>query len=263
MLNLSFPGPGKNASYHNHSLFSDGTATPEAMVRAAKAAGLKEFGLSDHMVCPPEGVEEVSWSMKWEHLKQYVEILQKLKKVLEDESFTLKIGLEVDFFFENASDVVKKLRSLPLDYLIGGVHIAGTFPVDHSIGPWLELTLEERDAVCETYWKKVQGAAESGLFDFIAHLDLPKKFGVIDQERYFSHAFKLLELAQKSHTAIELNTAGWFKECNEQYPNIVILKEACRREIPVFISADAHDPNHVNRNFDLAEKVLKEAGYPL
>ena len=263
MFSLPFPGPGKTASYHNHSLFSDGIATPEAMARAAKAAGLKEFGLSDHMVCPPEGVEEVSWSMKWEYLERYVEILQKLKKELDDDSFTLRIGLEVDFFFENAGEVVKKLRAFPMDYLIGGVHIAGTFPVDHSIEPWLALTPEEKDEVCETYWKKVQGAAESGYFDFIAHMDLPKKFGVVEQERYIPHAIKLLDLARTSHTAIELNTAGWFKECKEQYPCLTILKEACKRNIPVVISADAHDPDHVKRTFDQAEKVLKEAGYPL
>jgi len=43
------------ASYHNHSTWSDGTASPGDMVRAARAAGCAEFGLSDHYTPLPGG----------------------------------------------------------------------------------------------------------------------------------------------------------------------------------------------------------------
>ena len=39
---------------------------------------------------------------------------------------------------------MKNLMQYPLDYLIGSVHYSDIFPVDHSIGPWLSLTEEQK-----------------------------------------------------------------------------------------------------------------------
>ena len=51
---LTFPGAGKTYSLHNHSEFSDGSGTLREICLAAKSAGIKVFGLSDHWVEPPE-----------------------------------------------------------------------------------------------------------------------------------------------------------------------------------------------------------------
>jgi histidinol-phosphatase (PHP family) len=200
--------------------------------------------------------------MRLDRLDEYIAALQTMKKELDDDSFTLRIGLEVDFFFENADSVLKNLMQYPLDYLIGSVHYSDIFPVDHSIGPWLPLTEEQKAEICEEYWRKLEGAAQRKEFTFIGHLDLPKKFGLINNEDYFSHAIRILDLVEKSGIGIELNTAGWFKECQEQYPSLAILKEANRRKIPVVVNADAHDPAHLMRNFEMAAEVLRKAGYP-
>lgn len=263
MLGFTFPGPGFDVSYHNHSNMSDGAAPIEVMCRAAKAAGLREFGMSDHWVIPPEGstIDASSWRMIPERLDEYVEKLLVLKKELDSENFTLRLGLEVDFFFENHENVVKNLEAYPLDYIIGSVHYADTFPVDHSINDWVGLTADQISAICENYWQKLEGAAASGHYDFIGHLDLPKKFGMVDNAQYFAHGVRVLDAVQKTSGAIELNTAGWFKECNEQYPSSALLKEACARKIPVIVNADAHHQDHVRRNFAEAAEVLKASGF--
>ena len=264
MLEFTFPGPGCDVSFHNHSDMSDGAAPIELMCRTAKAAGLREFGMSDHWVIPPEGsgIDASSWRMIPERIDEYFEKLVALKKELDSETFTLRLGLEVDFFFENYKEVVKHLESYPLDYMIGSVHYAGTFPVDHSIDTWLPLSEEEKAAVCEEYWRKLEGAASCGLYDFIGHLDLPKKFGLIECSKYIPHGIRVLDAVRKNNGAIELNTAGWFKECKEQYPGPELLKEACARRIPVIINADAHHQDHVKRNFAESLQILSEAGFP-
>ena len=264
MLKFTFPGPGCDVSFHNHSDMSDGAAPIEVMCRAAKAAGLREFGMSDHWVIPPEnsGIDASAWRMIPERLDEYIEKLLALKKELDSEEFTLRLGLEVDFFFENYFAVFKNLSRYPLDYIIGSVHYAGTFPVDHSIKDWEFLSEERKEEICEEYWKKLAGAAACGLYNFIGHLDLPKKFGMIDNSRYTAHGIKVLDAVKKTKGAIELNTAGWFKECNEQYPDSALLKEALSREIPVIINADAHHQDHVKRNFTEAAQVLSQAGFP-
>ena len=262
MMNFTFPGPGISYSMHNHSTFSDGASTLEEMCRAAKNAGLKVFGMSDHWVMPAyEGTGTESWRMAHDRLAEYVGTLQKLKAGLDDENFTIKIGLEVDFFFENMDEIFAFLRQFPLDYLIGSVHCCGTFPVDHTAEDWLALTPGQRDEMCEMYWKKMEGAAARKEFAFLGHLDLPKKFALLDNSRYFKHAEKVLDIVQKNGGAIELNTSGWFKPCADPYPALEILKLAHARNIPVVINADAHHADHVNRNFREAEKLLNEAGY--
>lgn len=261
MLEFTFPAPVGDVSYHNHSNMSDGASSLELMCRTAKAAGLREFGISDHWVIPPEGspIDASSWRMIPERLDEYVEKVLELKKELDSEEFTLRLGMEVDFFFENCKEVVKKLSAYPFEYLIGSVHYGGNFPIDHSITDWLPLNEAEKEVICEEYWRKLEGAAESGLYTFIGHLDLPKKFGKIDNSRYLAHGIRVLEAVQKRGGAIELNTAGWFKECNEQYPSPALLKEAYARKIPVIINADAHHHEHVKRNFAEAARVLSQA----
>ena len=263
MIQFSYPGPALNACYHNHSNWSDGGVSPEEMCRTAKKIGLKEFGLSDHWVVSPyEEMKIVEWSLRLDRLDEYVETLLKMKKELEDETFSVKIGLEVDYFPENADSVLAKLAEYPMDYLIGSVHYSGLFPVDHSIDPWLSLSAEERAGICEGYWKKLEGAATRKEFAFIGHPDLPKKFGVINNDDYFTHGVRLLDIVQKTGIGIELNTAGWYKECNEQYPSLALLKEANARKIPVIVNADAHDPAHLQRSFEQASEILCQAGYP-
>ena len=264
MMKFDFPGPGRGYSLHNHSNWSDGSSSLEKMCRAAKAAGLKVFGMSDHWVVPPmEGTDSKEWSMDLNKLDLYVETLQKLKKELDDENFTLKIALEVDFFFENIDEVLKNLKNYPLDYLIGSVHYSGIFGIDHDIADWDPLTQADKDEVCEIYWKKLAGAAKVKEFAFIGHLDLPKKFGLIDNSKYLPHALKILDILAENGGAFELNTAGFYKQCGEQYPSFEILKAAADLKIPVCVNADAHDPDHVIRGFEKAYSVLEKAGYRL
>ena len=261
-MKLCFSGNYENYSLHNHSNWSDGAGDLDVMCRTAKEAGIKVFGMSDHWVEPPgEGFDSESWSMDLSKLDLYVENMQKLKDELEDDNFTLLTGLEVDFFFENIDQVLSRLQQYPLDYLIGSVHYSGKFPIDYSIDDWIGLSEEEKDGICREYWRKLSGAARRREFLFIGHLDLPKKFGLVDNEKYFGQALEVLDIIRDNGGAIELNTAGFFKECKEPYPSPAILQESYARRIPVIVSADAHHPDHVKRNFHEAGSMLHLAGY--
>ena len=115
--------------------------------------------------------------------------------------------------------------------------------------------------MCKDYWQKVKGAASCEAFDFLGHLDLPKKFNLIDNNSYLDEAVQVLETAALHGIAIELNTSGWFKQCAEQYPSAAILQTAVAKKIPVVISSDAHCAEHITRNFNEAKAVLQTVGY--
>lgn len=260
-----YPGPLSEFSLHNHSRWSDGKASAEEMCLAAKAAGIRRFGISDHYVHHPErSMMPISYSMDLSRIAEYCADLERLKKSFNTGDFTLYAGLEVDFFFENIDAVMAELSKYPLDYLIGSVHFSGTFPIDHSEENWKPLTRDQIDDICGIYWQKMLGAAQCGHFTFLGHLDLPKKFGFLpDPDQYFPQALKVLDAAAANGVGIEINTAGWFKPCGEPYPSPRLLREAKLRKIPIVIGSDAHGTELVTRGFSEARELLRQVGYPV
>ena len=261
-LKLTYPEVLQGYSCHNHSSWSDGSGELADIARKGKAMGLKVLGISDHWVKPPfPGTDADSWSMDLSRTAEYVKTLQQLKDELNDENFQLLTGLEVDVFPENIDEVIAELQEFELDYLIGSVHYSGIFAIDYSAETWKPLSAKDIDDYCNIYYDKLEVAASRKEFAFIGHLDLPKKFGLIDNEKYFERAVRVLDILKSSGGAIEVNTAGLYKECAEQYPAMEILRQANLRQIPVIVNADAHCPDHLMRGFDEAYKILQQAGY--
>jgi len=105
------------------------------------------------------------------------------------------------------------------------------------------------------------GSAESGLFDAIGHLDLPKKFGHLPPEEAWELVEGVLGAIQAANLALDVNTAGWRKPVGELYPAPRILRRARELGIPVVLGSDAHAPEEVGARFAEAAALLAEAGY--
>lgn len=103
------------ADLHNHTTDSDGRHSAEKMLEAARDAGLKLYGISDH-----------SYSL---HLpKGETERLRKQRKKLEQlqddfPELTILQGSEVNIKKDGSLDTPKKILK-ELDYVIGSVHNA-------------------------------------------------------------------------------------------------------------------------------------------
>ena len=61
--------------------------------------------------------------------------------------------------------------------------------------------------------------------------------------------------------AIEVSTAGLYKEVGELYPDPHLLAACRRRGVPATLASDAHSPELVGRDFDRARELLRSAGY--
>jgi histidinol-phosphatase (PHP family) len=258
------------ATYHNHTRWSDGKATPQDVLAAARSMGIAELGLSDHWVLHPRK-EEKSWAMATGKLSDYVRDILKLKDDATRQAGTcVLLGLEVDWFPGHGLPIRLELDKHPFDYLIGSCHEVeladiGAVMIDMSAATWEKLSEDHRNDMHRQYWRNQKSMAESGLFDIVAHIDLPKKFGfcaTCDLSREIAEALDAIAEANRDRPmVVEINTAGWHKPCNCAYPTLDILKALRRRNIPVTISADAHLPEHLLRDFDRAAQRLSEAGY--
>jgi histidinol-phosphatase (PHP family) len=239
------------ASYHNHTRWSDGRSSVADMARGAQRLGVAELAISDHFVLHPSGVAP-QWAMQPEELGTYI---------LDLQSHDVLVGLEVDFFEDAQDRLATVLQAHPFDVVIGSVHEVDGFVIDGSPEPWRRLDPAQRDRVHQRYWQTVASLARSGLFDIVAHVDLCKKFAFYATCDITREIDVALDAVAEADLVIELNTAGWHKPCQDGYPTLQILRDCHRRGIPVTLSADAHQPDHLIRDFDLGAERLASAGY--
>jgi histidinol-phosphatase (PHP family) len=174
---------------------------------------------------------------------------------------TVRRGVEADFFPGQEAAIRAALAGHDFDYIIGSVHYVGEFAVDESRPAWDRLSPDEREAMHRGYWERLVGLAQTGLYDIVGHLDLPKKFGYRSESDLSAEISAALDAIAAADMAVEVNTAGWHTMAREAYPAPDLLRECHRRGIPTQINADAHMPATLTRDFDRAAALLREAGY--
>jgi histidinol-phosphatase (PHP family) len=239
--------------YHIHSSFSDGRAAPEDYIATAVTAGLKEIGFSEHLTLFRGSLD---WSMDASDIEPYLRYINKLVRNVT--GIKVRKGLEVDFFPGKEKDIWSLLKKTKLDYAIGSVHYLGDFSVD--TGPEF-YDGKNIDNLFETYFEQVTAAAESGLFDIIAHCDLVRIYGFkpsTDPENLYR---KLARNFKIHDVAFELNTNGRNRPVGDFYPDRKYLRIFREENVPVCVNSDAHMPSRVAQHFDEAYELLKSAGY--
>ena len=90
---------------------------------------------------------------------------------------------------------------------------------------------------------------------------MPKKFGDRPDRPITDLTDEIVDALAKNKICIEVNTAGFRKPANEQYPSIDILKACYENDIQVTIGSDSHKPEEVGWEIDRAFKLLKDIGY--
>lgn len=242
-------------SCHNHSTWSDGTASIREMAEAARAAGVTVFGISDHLVLSPYVI--VDWSLAVEKFHDYCAEAKALKRELSGDGFEMRVGVEADYFPETVDELKALVAAGQLDYVIGAIHYAGPFPIDHQRSDWEGLSEAQCHRVWEIYLEKLHGmAAVRGIWSWIAHLDLPKKFGFPLPGDLRDEMARCLHEIADAGLAIELNLAGLDKPCAEAYPAPEWLQLAKRLSIPIVTSADGHATSQITRHYDLLPQLL-------
>jgi histidinol-phosphatase (PHP family) len=246
------------ADYHMHTpLCQHATGEPDDYARRALEIGLTEIGFSDHSPMRQDDFDD--WRMRFDQLDEYVESVRKAQK--DFPQLTTRLGLEVDFL-PGQEDWIRDLAARhPWDYFIGSVHyISDNWAVDNpnKLSEW-----KQRDAfeVWSVYFDRLTRAAETGLFEIIGHADLPKKFGHRPTRDCAPLYERFLTAAKKHNCAIELNTAGLRKDCQEIYPSREILQLAFQKGVRITFGSDAHAPEEVGMNFVEAVQLARQVGY--
>src|SRR5439155_4385584 len=127
---------------------------------------------------------------------------------------------------ETVDDLRERLQAHPFDYVIGSVHFLADFKVDSSATDWEALNPEEVNEKWRLYWLRIGEMAQSRVFDFVGHLDLPKKFGFRPTADLSVEEDRALDAIAAAGMAIEINTNGWNLAATEAYPALNLLRKA-------------------------------------
>ncbi len=236
---------------HMHTVFSDGRNTPEEMVAAALAKGLKTVGISDHSYA---GNDECD--MLPERQAEYRRELGRLKKLYAGRIEVL-CGLERDYYTEDRE---------PYDYVIGSVHLI-RMPDGYDLCvDWTadRLAADVRRrfggdwyALAEAYYALEARVAEVTECDIIGHFDLVTKFN--EGNRFFDEADPRYVRAWQA-AADRLLAAGKPFEINmgaiargyrtTPYPAEPIRRYLKERGASFLLSSDAHRKEDIAFGFE-------------
>ena len=237
--------------YHMHLRDADGliahvAAAVEPFVETAAARGVDEIGFTEHVYYFRQTRE--IWEHPYESERCVYDLDAYCDAVLEAKrrGLPVKLGLEVDYVGALQPRLAELLEPYPLDYLLGSVHMIDGLAIDQLPGMWEGRSVEE---VWAAYFSALAELASSGLVDVLAHPDLAKIYG----RRPADPAAFYPDL---NGVALEISTAGLRKPVGELYPDPELL-----RGRPITLASDAHSPDLVGEDFDLALALARSAGY--
>ncbi|NVM55738.1 MAG: histidinol-phosphatase HisJ family protein [Candidatus Helarchaeota archaeon] len=251
----------RRIDYHIHTkLCNHATGEMEEYVQAAISKSLDEMGFADHfpMVYLPKSLPLENYSMKLEELPLYIQSVKNLQEKYPD--IIIRLGIEADYYEGKEKEIEELLKKVQFDYIYGSVHVVDDWVIDDDR---YRKKYQEYDLFIlnQKYFSNLKKAIQSGLYDVIAHFDLPKKYGDRPKKSIEEFINEIIEALAKRKVCVELNTSGFRKPAKEQYPSSNILQSCYENDIQVTIGSDSHKPEEVGWELERALKVLREVGY--
>lgn len=246
--------------FHCHSICSpDGNVPIGEMAAAGKALGLVEMCITDHCDLL-NGAGERTLTYDWMPvLEQY-----RAAKVLEDEHFSLKLGLELGGAQVSPEHARTILGGAELDFVIGSIHNKS-----ETLGGgdfyYVSYSSEELcHEMLADYFASLLEVAQLGLYDSLGHVIYPLRYmnrrdgQNVTLERHWPVIREILTAVLDQGKAMEVNTycgrtvSDW-RETLELYRSL--------GGHLVTLGSDAHHPENMGKGIVESCALLKELGF--
>ncbi len=232
------------SSYHTHSTFCDGAATPEEMVEGALRKGFDALGFSSHseMLVSAEAYRAEIARLK-EKYRGRIKIL---------------CGIEADW--------PCPLDLTPYDYVIGSLHFVPTpsgdrAPVDASVDSLQagirDFFANDATAFVKAYFEAERALIREGRYTFLGHVDLVRKFNekhpFFDEQSawYREELVRTADLIADCGARVEINTGGMSRGwLSDAYPSRAFRDLLSARGVPFLLNSDAHSVEALDHAFE-------------
>ena len=247
----------RTSDFHVHSVYSDGNASIDEMVRSAADKGLTQITLTDHMPLP----FDTRYAISRARIEQYRRDIRQAQTAY-DGRLRINSGLEFEYI-PRYREWIHELWEMGWDHCIVSVH----WLIDGDIVGMVNGTRREFDSLfqkanadirtlCRLYYGVLQAAYRTGWFDIAGHLDVIKKHNAdaafFDESEawYRDLVMATLQEIKASGMKMEINTAGINHPVHAPYPSPWIVHEAAAMGIPIVLSSDSHNTAALGQYFD-------------
>lgn len=258
---LKMPITSDNHLHSHHS--SDSEAKMEDMVVSSISKGLSSICFTEH--------QDHDFPINPEHpeldfmlnVDSYLYELLTLREKYESQitvNFGIEIGLQEQVFRENALTA----KAHEFDYIIGSMHVVNGFDTYDS--KYFEGK-SDKQAIDEYFKATLSNIRKFQNFDALGHLTyivrtVPGGEAAYSYRNHADIIDAILELLIENEKGLELNTSALGKGFQFPNPDPNVLKRY--RELGgeiITIGSDAHSPENIAIKFDVAEQILKDAGF--
>jgi len=221
-------------NFHIHTTWSDGTYTPEIIVREAIKRKMEKIAFTDHY-----RTSKVA-SIPPKYLRMYVEDLRGLQHKYGDE-IDIYIGIEVDF---SPRTDIKNLPNFEDFDLVLFEYVQDSLWDGHPL--WMLLDIR----------KDINAPV------ILAHNDLSRNFGGTNVQAF-------LRVLEADNIGVELNTNFNYTKLGQFYYRLAtnIFYEMRNYKIPISVGSDLHDNldsvDDVRDALDFIQEMHLESNFKL
>jgi histidinol-phosphatase (PHP family) len=230
---------------HLHTNLSpDSDVVIDVYAAAALERGVAELAITDHVDFEP-GAPAFGYTTFADRER----VVRQAAERWGPQGVAIRFGVELTYDRSWEADIREHLARHSYDFTIGSVHdrIASPYHPGRVQGWIAGRSLAE---IVAPSFDEVEGAARSGLFDALGHLDVVKRYlhPYIGKETLAAAPElyePILRALVESGTALEINTSGLRHPVGETYPSAAIV--ARFREMggrAITIGSDAHRAEH-------------------
>ncbi|MGI6713986.1 MAG: histidinol-phosphatase [Bacilli bacterium] len=244
-------------SYHNHTYrCGHASGKDEDYIQQAIAAGIKVYGISDHVFL--KNIEQPYMRGSYAFFLDYFASIKNLK-----EKYCHQIDIYSAFEAEYLSDYLDYYKDLlvskTVDYLIIGQH---GFIQDGEFVFYANLQVSPYEKL-KRYLDDLISGMNTGLFRIVAHPDLFFSYYPRFDDIALEATRKIIQAAKDNHMILEINLGGirqgkniHFGEYRYRYPVREFWIEVAKSKVPVMIGIDAHNPENFHSSGLLALEEL-------
>lgn len=196
---------------HVHTDWSDGRASLEEMVEAARARGYRYLAVCDH-----SPAVRVAGGLTPERLAAQVERIERLNRNLD--GFRVLVGTECDILEDGSLDYPDELLAR-LDWVVASIHT--------RMGQDPETLVARYARALESPWVDAVGHPTGRLLGRREAMSFPVE--------------ALIELAARRGVALEINASPERLDLDSRWARL-----AARAGVPLVVNTDAHHPDHLD-----------------
>lgn len=248
------------SDYHVHSCFSGDCQTQmQSVIEYAISHNVTNLCFTDHhdLDFP---YEKICFELDIDaYINQFIEM-----KSFFEKKINLFLGIELGIqphLYNRLSTLINKY---PFDFILASSHLS------KGIDPYDPVFYEgkTKKESYQIYFEEIlYNVKHYNDYDVYGHLDYAIRYAPYEDKSYAYETYKeildeLLKAIIDNNKGIEINTSGYRKNLNNTHPSTEVINryKALGGEI-ITLGSDAHLPDHLCADFDLASEILKKAGF--